>query len=192
MAAFGALSALLAIGIGLASCFWGFRLFRVILVILGFLLGFWLGVSLLGSGQDTAAIIGGIVIGIIGAVLFYVLYFIGVALSGIVLGAFLAATLLSALNIGADGLGIALVIVGAILGMVVALAINKLMIILSTALSGAGGVVYGAAYFIPGLFLTARQSSVTLIGGIVWLVLGVAGILYQYRENKNRLASGKQ
>lgn len=194
MVAFDALGALLAVGLGLLSCFFGFRLFRVILALLGFLLGFSLGLALFGGDQQVTAIIVGIILGIVGAAIFYALYFIGVALSGAVLGAFLAVTLMSALNIDINALGVVLVVVGIILGTVIALAINKLMIILSTALSGAGGVIYGAAYFLPGLFLTIRQNSVspTLVGGIAWLMLAIAGIVYQYRENQNRLASDKK
>ncbi|MCB9456603.1 MAG: DUF4203 domain-containing protein [Anaerolineaceae bacterium] len=194
MVAYGALGALLAAGIGLLSCFFGFRLFRIILALLGFLLGFSLGLTLSGGDQQVTAIIVGIILGIVGAVIFYALYFIGVALSGAVLGAFLAVTLMSALSIDVNALGVVLVVVGIILGAVVALAINKLMIILSTALSGAGGVIYGAAYFLPGVFLTIGANSVspTLVGGVAWLILAVAGIVYQYRENKNRLASDKK
>ncbi|MCB9453453.1 MAG: DUF4203 domain-containing protein [Anaerolineaceae bacterium] len=190
----GTLSALLALIIGLVSCFFGFRLFRVILVLAGFLGGFWLGVALIGNGQQTVAIIVGLVGGIIGAIIFYFLYFIGIALSGAVLGAFVVASVLSALNISVNGLGIIVIIVGAVLGAIVALAINKLMIIISTALSGAGGVIYGIGYFVPGVFLTVGYDNVapTLLGGLAWLVLAVVGVLYQYRTNRDRLTADKR
>jgi len=77
---------LLALILGLAFCFGGYRIFLVMLPIWGFFAGFWLGAEvttlLFGAGflATTTGWIIGFIVGLLGAVLSYLFYTIGVAL----------------------------------------------------------------------------------------------------------------
>ena len=78
---------------GLLACFAGYRIFRIVLGIYGFILGALLATSIVGTESTwltVAASLGG---GLAGALLLIAAYFVGVALIGAALGA-LAANLL--------------------------------------------------------------------------------------------------
>ena len=76
---------------GLLACFAGYRIFRVVLGIYGFILGALLASNVVGGEQSgtmmLAAAIGG---GLVGALLLIAAYFVGVALIGAGFGAGLA------------------------------------------------------------------------------------------------------
>jgi hypothetical protein len=134
-------AAILLLG-GLLACFAGYRVFRVVLGIYGFILGALLATSIVGTEQAVwtiAAAVGG---GIAGALVLIAAYFIGVALIGAGLGAMLA-------NLIWAGIGgephVAVVITLAILGALAALALQRYVIIVATAYGGAQTVVVGAA-----------------------------------------------
>src|SRR5262245_49383593 len=91
----GLLIGLLALAIGLAFCFWGFRLFLILLPIWGFVVGFLLGANLIAQlfgGVDPglfATITGwvvGILLGLLFAVLSYLYYWVAIILLGGALG----------------------------------------------------------------------------------------------------------
>ena len=72
---------------GAVACFFGYRLFRVVLSIFGFILGGLMASSLVGPSDTTWMIGSWIVGGVIGMALLYAGYYVGVALSGAALGA---------------------------------------------------------------------------------------------------------
>src|SRR3990170_9092868 len=72
---------------GLLACFAGYRLFRVVLAIYGFILGALLASSFMGTEQTMAMIVAWIAGGVIGALILLVAYFAGVALLGAGIGA---------------------------------------------------------------------------------------------------------
>ena len=74
---------------GILACFAGYRLFRVVLAIYGFIFGAAIASSVMGPGEQTAMIIGAVVGGLAGALLLNLAYFVGVALIGAAAGAFL-------------------------------------------------------------------------------------------------------
>ena len=88
----GLLLGALAIAIGLAFAFWGFRVFLVLLPIWGFFAGFLLGANgvdyLLGDGflATTMGWVVGFILGLIFAVLSYLYYWVAVILLGGALG----------------------------------------------------------------------------------------------------------
>ena len=134
-------AAILILG-GLLACFAGYRVFRVVLGIYGFILGALLATSIVGAEQTlwtVGAAIGG---GLIGATVLILAYFVGVALIGAGLGAMLV-------NMAWAGIGgephVAVVIVVAIVGALAALALQRYVIIVATAFGGAQTVVVGAA-----------------------------------------------
>jgi hypothetical protein len=174
---------LIAIAVGLLNCFYGYRIFKLFLVISGFVLGFALGASLVSNNQ-TAAIIVGLIGGLIGAGLMNLLYGLSVFVAGIVFGAVVTGALLSALNMNAP----LLIIVGAIIGAILALTLNKLMLILSTAFSGSAGVVYGLSLMLPDVFaLSFVGGKSSILSFFVWLILGIAGASTQYNMNREAM-----
>lgn len=182
-----------AIVLGLVTCLFGYRLFRLVLVLVGALFGFSIGVALVvGSVDLTAfggengllALLAGLFGAILGGVLGYVLYPIATILAGALLGATIGATLAASLN--PDQLVvILLIVIGAILGGLVALPLGRIMIMLSTAFSGAALAV--------GSFFTATQTGLTTttpntftfnwVGLVAVIVLAVIGFVVQYRTN---------
>lgn len=180
-------AAILLVG-GLLACFAGYRVFRVVLGIYGFILGVLLATSIVGTENTMwtiAAAIGG---GLAGALLLIAAYFVGVALIGAGLGAALANLIWAA--IGGEPHVLA-VIAFAIAGALAALALQRYVIIIATAFGGAQTVVVGAAALMgtQAVADTAARTvySVyplnpmpdTVMDSVATLVLGIAGLLVQ-------------
>ncbi len=173
---------------GLLSCFAGYRVFRIVLGIYGFILGALLASSAMGTDQTFLMVIAAIAGGVVGALILIAAYFVGVALIGAGLGA-LAANLIWA-GFGREP-GIMPVIVLSIVGALGALALQRYVIILATAFGGAQTAVVGAAALMgSGAAADAAARSVyrvypldplpatkwDLVG---WFVLGMAGVIVQ-------------
>jgi hypothetical protein len=188
------LIALASIGLGVVYCFFGYRIFRILLGILGFILGAQVAIEmafhLFGRGQ-VVAILAGLVGGIIGAVLMAILYFVGIFLLGVWLGSLLGILLTGG---GGSILETVIILVLAVIGGIAAVVLQRLMIILSTSLSGSWGIVSGIAHFVGGGFGPIRPfqyhphlgalRSMGMRGYIIllcWVLLGIAGIVIQYR-----------
>src|SRR5947207_2476329 len=75
---------------GAIACFAGYRLFKIVLGIYGFILGAMLASSMMGVSNTTGMIVAALVGGIAGAVLLVFAYFVGIALVGAGLGALVA------------------------------------------------------------------------------------------------------
>ncbi|HXG54268.1 MAG TPA: DUF4203 domain-containing protein [Vicinamibacterales bacterium] len=173
---------------GLLSCFAGYRIFRVVLAIYGFILGALLATSVVGTEHTMwmlGAALGG---GIVGALILIWAYFIGVALIGAGLGA-MAVNLLWAAT-GGDP-HIAVVITVAILGALAALALQRYVIVVATAFAGAQTVVVGAVALMGSpVAADAAARTVysvypldpmpaTLMDSVAALVLGLTGVVVQ-------------
>ncbi|PYR43268.1 MAG: hypothetical protein DMF93_03600, partial [Acidobacteria bacterium] len=76
---------LLVLG-GALSCFAGYRLFKVVLGIYGFILGAMLASSMMAASNTLGMIVSAVVGGLAGALLLVFAYFIGIALVGAGLG----------------------------------------------------------------------------------------------------------
>ncbi len=191
---------LFAIVFGLVACFSGYRIFRFLFAILGFVVGAVLGVALASSlvlvpGQETVIrIVLGLMGGLIGAALAWFLYIVGVFLSGASIGATIGAGI--ALAVRAENpVQYILIIVLAIAVGIVAVALQKPVIVLATAFGGAQIIVTALSRMVDSsgtgvlfnplalLEQTAQQGLPTvymlMLAG--WLVLGVVGVLVQYR-----------
>ena len=131
---------LLVLG-GLLSCFAGYRFFRIVLGLFGFVVGALLASSVMGTEQTMWMIGAALVGGLIGALIMVAAYFVGVALIGAGFGA-------RAANLIWAGLGrepqLLIVIVLSILGAVVALWLQRYVIIVATAFGGAWTTIVGA------------------------------------------------
>ena len=174
---------------GLLSCFAGYRMFRVILGIYGFILGALIASSFMGTDQTLWMIVAAVVGGIAGAAILILAYFVGVALIGAGVGA-LAANLLWA-SLGREPGALAVIIL-AIAGALGALVLQRYVIVLSTAFGGAWTAIVG------GLALAGNRAAGQAAARddvwlaypmnpapgqrwviVVWLAMGVVGTLVQ-------------
>lgn len=146
---------------GIVACFFGYRMFRLVLAIFGFIFGALAASSLFGP-SDTAWMIGaGVAGGLVGAGLFSAAYFVGVALVGAGLGTLLAHLAFSASDREPHVL---IVMFCAIAGAVASTYLQRYVVILVTAFGGALTLVHGA------LALVGSRVTLPGLGGDgVWL-----------------------
>jgi hypothetical protein len=202
--------AIIALFVGMAICFGGYRWFVILLPIFGFVFGFGLGLdtmqSLFGSGSF-ATITGwvvGFIVGLIFAVLSYLFYFIGVALLGGALG--------YAIGVGFMGLigfdpGFLTWVVGIILAIIfavatIALNLQKWVIVAATAFGGAGviigtflmvfGVIPPTTFGAGAVKAAIADSWFWLLGYLLLAALGLiaqvyTGRSYQIEAYENRV-----
>lgn len=131
----------IAVG-GFVACFAGFRLFRVVLALHGFILGAAMASYVIG-GADAGTfklLVLGLSGGIVGALLMVFAYFTGVGL----VGAGLAALALNLLwrAVGGEPPTVVLVVV-CVLGALMALSVSRWVVIVGTAIAGAWTFVLG-------------------------------------------------
>lgn len=182
----------LLIGFGLVNCFFGYRLFKLMLALWGFLLGVIVGAIIansLAEEQTSWLVVGVVVGGLLGAVLLRSLYMFGVFVVGGIAGALLA-------NAGGGMLGVetplVVIVVFAIVGGIAVMILQRVAIILTTAILGAWAIVRGISLLLTGSeSLPAGATSMTtpaqeiglpvLIVLILLAILGVVGIVIQFR-----------
>lgn len=126
---------------GLLSCFAGYRIFRTVLGIYGFIIGALAVSSAMGTEHTAWMIVGALAGGIVGALILIAAYFIGVALLGAGVGALAASLIWAAL--GREP-GAIVVIVFAVAGALAALVLQRYVIIGATAFGGAWTIIVGA------------------------------------------------
>jgi hypothetical protein len=194
---------IVAIVVGLAWAFYGFKAFIILLPIWAFLVGFAAGASwlqeLFGEGffATVTSWVGGLVVGVVLAVLSYFWYYAAVVIVGGALGYTLGAGFMGAL--GFDGiLAIAAgLVVGAILAFItIVLAVPAWLVVVLSAVGGAVAVVNGALILIGRIKLEDISSGLgegllkdPLIATIGVIVIAAAGIVYQMRDLSETAAS---
>jgi hypothetical protein len=184
-----------ALVVGALLCFFGYRLFRVLVALWGFFIGFLIGAqvvaSLLHSNFLTTPLawVAGLVLGLILAVLGYALYAAAVTILGASVGYLIGAGLVTALGYGNQGIvvigaGLALAILFGML--ILLLDLVRLLVIANTALGGAGTIVTGILLLFGIVKLDFLRSGV--IGAFItdspgwvllWLALAVGGGTFQ-------------
>ena len=174
---------------GALACFAGYRLFRIVLGLYGFILGAMIVSSTMGVNNPTAMLVGAVVGGLIGAVVLVFAYLVGIALAGAALGAAIAHLAWPQFAAG-DPPMLALV-VPAVAGAIGAMLVQRYMIVVCTAFGGAWTVVVGAvnvlaARGVPvgGTPLNAWILYPASFGGqrwapYAWIVLGLIGATVQ-------------
>jgi hypothetical protein len=153
---------LLVLG-GALSCFAGYRLFKIVLGIYGFVIGAMLASSMMGITNTTGMIVAALLGGLGGALLLMFAYFIGIALVGAGLGAFIAHVAWETIGHG-DPPAVA-VIVLSILGSIAAIFLQRYVIIVATSFAGAWTVIVGGLA-VSGDTTAARAAST----GDVWIL----------------------
>ncbi len=181
-------AAIILLAGGLLACFAGYRVFRVVLAIYGFILGALLSSSFMGSEQTLWMVLAWVGGGLAGALILLVAYFAGVALLGAGIGAGAAHLIWASLS---SEPGIFIVIGFAIVGALGALALQRYVIIVTTAFGGAQTAVIGAAALMgdSGAVRAASQAvyrvyPIDPIPNTYWdaaiaLALGIIGVIVQ-------------
>src|SRR5438874_6726127 len=83
-------AAIVLLAAGALACFAGYRLFRIVLAIFGFILGAMLSSSIMGISNTVGMVVAALVGGLVGALILMFAYFIGIALVGAAVGALIA------------------------------------------------------------------------------------------------------
>jgi hypothetical protein len=172
-AAYQVPAAVLLVAGGALACLAGYRLFRVVLSVYGFILGALLASSLMSPGDHWQMIVGALVGGLIGAVVLNLGYFVGVAL----LGAGAAALLLHVVwtRVAHGDPHILLVVAVAVAGAIAATQLQRLVIIAVTAFGGAWTVVVGVL-----ALLGDRPARAAATAGDVWVAYPLSGAPYRW------------
>jgi len=188
-ASFQVPAAIVLLAGGAIACFAGYRVFRLVLGIYGFILGALIASAAMGT-EHTLWMVGAALLGgIIGALILIAAYFVGVALVGAGVGALAASLIWNAL--GREP-GAIVVIVFAIAGALAALALQRYVIIGGTAFGGAWTMIVGWFAFSGhrGPAEAAARNNVWLAYPmnpapgqrwviVAWIVLGLLGAVVQ-------------
>lgn len=181
--------AILLVLSGAIACVAGYRCFRLVLAVYGFIFGALIASSVMGitnaAGMIGAALVGGLV----GALVMAMAWFVGVALVGAGIGALLAHLVWGAFGTGDPPA--AAVIVVSVVGAVTSMLLQRYVIIIGTAFGGAWTMIVGVVNA-----MAARAGQKPLADDVwilypmtpepgqrwmpvIWLVLGFAGVLMQ-------------
>ena len=191
---------MIALLIGLAVTFGGYRFFLFLLPIWGFFFGFGLGAETLqvifgvGFLATVSSWVVGFIVGAAFAVLSYLFYIVAVALLAGSFGYGLAVALLTAIGLN---FGFIVWLIGVVIGIIVAVVvlvfnIQKYAIIVITALGGTGAIIFTLLAMFGNLTPAEMMLNpvITAISNSFWwllfyLVLAIAGIVVQLGANRS-------
>jgi hypothetical protein len=131
---------LLVVG-GFVSCFFGYRLFKFVLGIFGFIIGALAASSLFGVSDTTYMVVAALLGGIVGALLLLAAYFVGVALIGAGIGALVANLIWTQIEGDPHPF---VVVLFSVAGALLATWLQRYVIILGTAFAGSWTIIVGA------------------------------------------------
>jgi hypothetical protein len=184
-------AAVVLVGGGVLACFFGYRSFKVVLAVFGFMLGALAASSLFGATTTTLMLVAAIAGGIVGGGLLVAAYFVGVALVGAGLGA-LGSNLIWT-ELGQDPHPF-IVILFSVAGALVATWLQRYVIILGTAFAGAWTLIVGAVAMMgdTGPLKAAAQGDLWVVYPLnpapglawvpwAWMLLGLLGTVIQMR-----------
>jgi len=173
---------------GLIECFFGYRIFKLTVKIVGFLLGATLvGTYVYDIFQEIwQSLLAGLVGGIIGAFLMVAFYFVGIFLIGAFLGVVLGTVLSAGMQSNPE---LVFILILAVIMGFIALKFQKFMIIASTGFGGAWIVIkeitnltIGEIRFISLEQLFRYQAGNLSVMILFWLALGIVGVFVQYKS----------
>jgi hypothetical protein len=152
---------------GAIACFAGYRLFRLVLGVYGFILGALVASSSVGAASTWTVVLWAFGGGALGALILLVGYFVGVALVGAGVGALLVNVAWK--PFGGDPHWAAL-LAAAALGAIAAMSFQRHVIIIATAFVGAWTMLVGAATLMLGKGARAASSV-----NDIWVVYPTSG-----------------
>ncbi|HZP48672.1 MAG TPA: DUF4203 domain-containing protein [Vicinamibacterales bacterium] len=183
-----AAAVLLVLG-GALSCFAGYRLFRIVLAIYGFILGGSIASSTLAGTNATGQLLAWVIGGFAGALILVLAYFVGIALIGAGLGALIAH--LGWTYFGTGDPPPLLVVALAILGAIGAMVLQRYVIVVATAFGGAWTLLLGAVAMMDRRAAAAARSADVWVFypmapapdqrwlPVAWIALGLLGTAVQ-------------
>jgi hypothetical protein len=174
---------------GLIAWAGGYRLFRFVLTLFGFYIGALAGSAVLGSGDRAMLVFAALGGGVVGALIMFFGYFVGVALVGAGSGALVVHMIWS--RIGSDPHAF-VVILAAVAGAAAAMALQRYVIIIVTAFSGAWTMLWSALHLMDSTSAIARRPQVWMVYPLdlspgrrwivaAWVLLGLMGVFVQLR-----------
>jgi Domain of unknown function (DUF4203) len=195
---------IVAVAIGILACFAGYRIFRIVLPILGFIVGLGVGAQLaaafLGAPylDSVTSWVVAILVGLVFATIAFFWWYISVALT--IAGLGYAIGYGGAIGAGTDAstatiAGIVVAVVFALAAIV--LRIPAAIVIVMSAFWGASAIVGGALVLLGRIDVADLRNgsvdvvigeSVVLLGG--WLVLAIIGIAVQWFTRPTEAAPG--
>jgi hypothetical protein len=189
--AYQAPAAAVLIAGGLLACFFGYRLFKVVLGMFGFAIGVLAATSFFGPAQTTGMLIAAFLGGLVGAGVLLAAYFVGVALVGAGIGALLVNLIWTQVEGDPHP---AVVILFSVAGAVIATWLQRYVIIIGTAFLGAWTLLIGSLAFMGdgGPLRAAAAGNPWVIYPLnpapdlgwlpwAWVALGSFGTLVQIR-----------
>ena len=182
-------AALVLLLAGVLACFAGYRLFRIVLAIFGFILGAMLASSLMGSSNTVGMVVAALLGGLAGAVILLFAYFVGIALVGAAVGALISH--FGWAFVGSGDPPVLAVIGLAVVGAMGAMFVQRHVIVVTTAFVGAWTLIVGILAAVGDRAALAAKSASnvwilypTTAPGygwmlFVWVGLGLAGTAVQ-------------
>jgi len=149
---------------GAIACFAGYRLFRMVLAIYGFIAGALLASSMMGTHNAIGMIAAALIGGLIGSLILFFAYFVGIALVGAGLGALVVHAGWSQVSSVPDP-PVIVIILFVTLGTIASLILQRYVIVVGTAFSGAWTVILGALSL-----LQARPAPSGRVSPDVWIL----------------------
>jgi len=195
---------------GIAFCFTGYKFFRYLLPLWGFIAGFWISEAFVAAlfGDSNSAVIAGWIVGVVGglalAALSYFIYQAALAILGWTFGLWLMAAILGWVGMEPRVLVVILALLGATLIAVLTFqkTIQKYLVIIFTAWIGTTGIVFGLLLLLSPLSHDDFRSGLEpLLPSIVqqlwmatvlWIFLALLGIgiqLITTRDQGEELSS---
>jgi hypothetical protein len=126
---------------GFVACFFGYRLFKLVLGMFGFIIGILAATSFFGPADTTPMVLAALAGGVVGAGVLLAAYFVGVALVGAGIGALLVNVIWTQIEGDPHP---AIVILFSVAGAVVATWLQRYVIIIGTAFAGSWTLLVGA------------------------------------------------
>jgi hypothetical protein len=180
--------------LGLITCFFGKRLYRIVLALSGFVVGYYAASAALVGQSDIVQIGGAVIAGLVVAVIFWSLYKFAYIIFGAFLGLALGAVIGNAINL--DGtVYLILAVVLAVIGALIGNSLADLMIRLATAFGGASQAISGVAAIAAALGISlplvdpshtstvVPDSTAAIVTLVLVVVLGIIGFVFQTNNN---------
>jgi hypothetical protein len=189
---------------GIAFCFVGYKYFRFLLPLWGFIAGFWIIEAFIAAlfGDSNSAVIAGWIVGLVGgaalAALSYFIYQAALAILGGTFGLWLVAAILGWLGMESSVLVAILATLGAILFAVLTFqkTIQKYLVIIFSAWIGATGIVVGLLFLLSPLSVDDFRSGLApllpsilqelWVAALLWIFLALLGIGIQLLTTRDK------
>lgn len=174
---------IITIIMGLASCFYGYPLFRIFLIVGGLFYGYLYGQSFYPANHPLMAVLVGVAAAVVLGILAYPLWSFGVIAVGAALGFMILGELGLVLNLPEIGV-ILLGLLGAVILGFLFYRTRDLFVMVATAYNGAVQVVYGLGLFHAAFALGLGRANFLAMVAIA--LLGSLGFFMQYSMFKDQ------